>query len=238
MSCSNELPWAARTRIDETAVIDSTGIFWMEFLGRRRDFITLLGGAAAAWPFSARAQQPKVRVIGFMNAGSPQAQARVLAAFRQGLADTGYTEDHNVKIEYRWAESKYDRLPGMAVDLVRRQVTVIAATTTPAALAAKAATATIPIIFETAGDPIKLGLVASLNRPGRNITGVTQLSSELVSKRLGLLHDLIPGAKIIGLLVNPADPRADTQIKDMQEAARIPGLQFQVVSARTEGEID
>jgi len=205
---------------------------------KRRDFITLLGGAAAAWPFAARAQQPKVRVIGFMNASSPQAQARVLAAFRQGLADTGYTEDHNVKIEYRWAESRYDRLPGMAADLVRRQVTVIAATSTPAAVAAKAATAVIPIVFETAGDPIKLGLVASLNRPGGNITGVTQLSSELVSKRLGLLHDLIPTATIVGLLVNPTDPRAETQTSDMQEAAHTLGLQIHVLNASTEGEID
>jgi len=173
-----------------------------------------------------------------MNGGTPEAGASVLAAFQQGLSETGYIEDQNVAIEYRWAESKYDRLPGMAVDLVRRQVTVIAATTTPAALAAKAATATIPIIFETAGDPIKLGLVASLNRPGRNITGVTQLSSELVSKRLGLLHDLIPTATIIALLVNPTDPRAETQTSDMQKAAHALGLQIHVLNASTEGEIN
>jgi putative tryptophan/tyrosine transport system substrate-binding protein len=204
----------------------------------RREFITLIGGAAATWPLAARAQQPTMPVIGFMNGGTPEGNASPWAAFRQGLSETGYIEDQNVTIEYRWAESKYDRLPGMAADLVRRQVTVIAATTTPAALAAKAATATIPIIFETAGDPIRLGLVASLNRPGRNITGVTQLSSELVSKRLGLLHDLIPTATIIGLLVNPTDPRAETQTRDMQEAAHALGLQIHVLNASTEGQIN
>jgi putative ABC transport system substrate-binding protein len=205
---------------------------------KRRDFITLLGGTAVAWPLTARAQQPAMPVIGFMNGGSREAQARLLAAFRQGLSETGYIEDHNVKIEYRWAESQYDRLPGMAADLVRRQVTVIAGTGTPAALAAQAATAVIPIVFETAGDPIKLGLVASQNRPGRNITGVTQLSSELVSKRLGLLHDMIPTTTIIGLLVLPTDPRAETQTRDMQEAAHALGLQIHVLNASTEAEID
>jgi putative ABC transport system substrate-binding protein len=200
--------------------------------------MTLLSGAAAAWPLAARAQQPAMPVIGFMNGGSPEPQARPLAAFRQGLRETGYIEDHNVKIEYRWAESQYDRLSGMAADLVRRQVTVIAATGTPAALAAKAATAVIPIVFETAGDPMRLGLVARLNRPGANITGATQLSSELVSKRLGLLHDMVPTATIIGLLVNPNDPRAETQSRDMQEAAHTLGLQIHILNASTEGEID
>jgi ABC-type uncharacterized transport system substrate-binding protein len=201
---------------------------------RRRDFITL-AGATIAWPIAALGQQPAMPVIGYMSGGTP---GDVLAAFRQGLSDTGYIENQNVTIEYRWAESQYDRLPGMASDLVRRQVTVIAATTTPAALAAKAATAVIPIVFEIAGDPIKLGLVASLNRPGRNITGVTQLSSELVSKRLGLLHDLIPTVKTIGLLVNPTDPRAETQTRDMQEAAHALGLQIHVLKASTEGQIN
>jgi putative ABC transport system substrate-binding protein len=206
---------------------------------RRRDVITLFGGAALAWPLDARAQQPAMPVIGYMHGGTRDYETlRHADAFRQGLSETGYIEDQNITIEYRWAEDHYDRLPGLATDLVRRKVTVIAAAGTPAALAAKAATAVIPIVFETAGDPGTLGLVASLNRPGGNITGVTQLSSELVSKRLGLLHDLIPTAKIIGLLVNPKDPRAETQSRDMQEAAHALGLQIHILNASTEGEID
>jgi ABC-type uncharacterized transport system substrate-binding protein len=206
---------------------------------RRRDVITLFGGAALAWPLDARAQQPAMPVIGYMHGGTRDYETlRHADAFRQGLSETGYIEDQNITIEYRWAEDHYDRLPGLATDLVRRKVTVIAAAGTPAALAAKAATAVIPIVFETAGDPGTLGLVASLNRPGGNITGVTQLSSELVSKRLGLLHDLIPTAKIIGLLVNPKDPRAETQSSDMQEAARALGLQIHILSASNEAEID
>jgi putative ABC transport system substrate-binding protein len=207
---------------------------------RRRAFISLLGGAAAAWPIVGRAQQPAMPVIGFMNGGSPgaEAQARQLVAFRRGLDETGYIENHNVKIEERWAEGQYDRLPGMAADLVRRQVVVIAATGTPAALAAKAATAVVPIVFETALDPISLGLVDSLNRPSGNVTGVTRLGSELVSKRLGLLHDTIPTAKIIALLVDSNFPGRETQSRDMQEATRALGLQTHIVSAGTEGEID
>jgi putative ABC transport system substrate-binding protein len=204
---------------------------------RRREFITFIGGAAT-WPITARAQQPALPVVGFMNGGSPDAFARFAAAFRQGLSETGYVEHQNITIEYRWAESHYDRLPAMAADLVRRQVSVIAATTTPAAVAAKAATTTIPIVFETAGDPVTLGLVASLNRPGHNITGVTQLSSELVSKRLGLLHDLLPAATVIGSLVNPTDPRAESQARDMQAAARALGLQMHVLNSSTDGALE
>jgi ABC-type uncharacterized transport system substrate-binding protein len=206
---------------------------------RRREFVALLGGAAAAWPLTARAQQPAMPVIGLINGATRSEPAlRNMDAFRQGLRETGYIEDRNITIEYRWAEDHEDRLPGLAADLVRRNVTMIAAAGTPAALAAKAATAVIPIVFETAGDPVTLGLVASLNQPGRNVTGVTQLSSELVPKRLGLLHDLIPAAKIIGLLVNQKDPRAETQSSDMQEGARALGLQIHILSASNEAEID
>jgi putative tryptophan/tyrosine transport system substrate-binding protein len=204
---------------------------------KRREFIAALGGAAA-WPLAARAQQPAMPVIGFMNVGTPAGTADVLAAFHQGLSEIGYVEKQNVTIEHRWAEGHYDRLLGLAADLVRQQVLVVAATGTPAALAAKAATATIPIVFETAGDPVRLGLVTSLNRPGRNITGVTQLSSELLAKRLGLLHDVLPTASVIGLLVNPSDPRAESQASDMQEAARALGLQIHVLNASSESEIN
>src|SRR5271169_6552527 len=200
---------------------------------RRREFITLMGGAAT-WPLAARAQQPALPVIGFMNVGTSKENEYLRAAFQQGVSETGYIEGQNVTIEYRWAEGHADRLPGLAADLVRRRVIVIAATSTPTALAAKAATATVPIVFETAGDPVKLGLVASLNRPGGNITGVTQLSSELVAKRLGLLHDLIPTATLIGFLVNPTDPRAESQTSDMQEAAHALGLQVHVLDASNE----
>jgi putative ABC transport system substrate-binding protein len=204
---------------------------------RRRDFITLLGGAVG-WPLAARAQQGAMPAIGFIRADTPEASVAQVAAFRQGLSETGYVEKQNITIEYRWAApAHYDQLPALAADLVRRKVSVIAATTTQAALAAKAATASVPIVFETGLDPIKLGLVASLNRPGGNITGVTQLSSELVSKRLGLLHDLLPAAATIGFLVNPIYPGAESQARDLQEAARTLGLQVHVLNAGTEAEI-
>jgi putative ABC transport system substrate-binding protein len=205
---------------------------------RRREFITLLGGAAAAWPLAARAQQPSVPVIGYLDSGASSNEPHRAAAFRKGLSEMGYVEGQNVAIEYRWAEGKTDRLPALAADLVRRPVVMIAGAGTPAALAAKAATSTIPIIFETAGDPIELGLVASLNRPGRNVTGVTQLSSEMVPKRLGLLHDLIPTAKVIGFFVNPKDPRAESQTRDIQKAAHELGLQIHILNASTEAEIE
>jgi|SRR5579872_95532 len=202
---------------------------------KRRTFLTLLG-ATAARPFAAYAQQPTMPVVGFMNL-SP-ARPFMEAAFRQGLSETGYSEGRNVTAEYHWADGDNDRLSALATDLVRRRVSVIVATGTPAALAAKGVTATIPIVFETAGDPVKLGLVASLNRPGGNITGVSQLSSELVSKRLGLLHDLIPSANTIGFLVNPVDPRTESQTAEMLEAGRTLGLQLHVLNASTEAEID
>lgn len=204
---------------------------------RRREFIAIVG-ATALCPLAARAQQPAKPVVGFLNVGKGDASAFLQAAFRAGLKEAGYTEGQNVTVEYRWADGHFDRLPSLAADLVHRQVTVIAATTTPRALAAKNTGTTIPIVFETAGDPIRLGLVKSLNHPGDNVTGVTQLSSELISKRLGLLHELIPAAKLVGLLVDQADPRAEAQVADMNEAARDLDLQIHIVKASNEDEID
>jgi putative tryptophan/tyrosine transport system substrate-binding protein len=206
---------------------------------RRRDFIRLVGSAAAASPLAARAQQPAMPVIGFLGSATAQVSAARLAVFRQGLQETSYREGQNVAIEYRWAEDQADRLPALTAELVRRQVSVIVAASGPAAQAAKAATATIPIVFQLGNDPIAVGLVASLNRPGGNITGVTTLSVELGPKRLELLHELVPTATIIAVLVNPNNATAfETQSRDLQAAARSLGLQLHVLRASTERDFD
>jgi putative ABC transport system substrate-binding protein len=204
---------------------------------QRRKFITILAGSALL-PLAGRAEQPAKPVVGFLNVGDSKTNAFLQTAFRRGLSETGYIDGQNVTVENQWAEGHLDRLPTLAADLVHRQVTVIAATSTPAAIAAKGTGTTIPIVFETAGDPIRLGLVKSLNHPGDNVTGVTQLSSELISKRMGLLHELIPTAKLVGLLVDGADPRAEAQVADMQEAARGLDVQIQVLNTSNDGEID
>jgi len=206
---------------------------------RRREFIALLGSATASWPLVARAQQPAMPVVGFMNATSPEGYARQLAAFLKGMGETGYVDGHNVIIEYRWAEGQSDRLPAMATDLVRRQVSVIAATTTPAALAAKAATTTIPIVFVTAADPVGLGLVANLSRPEVNVTGVTQLNLEIAPKRLELLHELIPTATVMALLVNSTNSTlAQTESSTAASAARTLGLELHILNASAESDFD
>jgi putative ABC transport system substrate-binding protein len=206
---------------------------------RRREFISLLGGAAAAWPLAARAQQPVMPVIGFLAPTSPDAFADRLRGFRQGLKDTGYVEGENVAIEYRWADNQIDRLPELAAELVRRRVAVIAASGgSSSAFAAKAATTTIPIIFLVAEDPVRLGLVASLARPGGNLTGINFLNAELVAKRLELLRELVPAATRVVVLVNPAGPDAEPTLRDVEPAARTIGLKIQVLNAGTSREIN
>ena len=206
---------------------------------RRRDFIKIIAGSAIAWPLAARAQQPAMPVVGFLGGESPDLFAGRLRAFRQGLDEAGFVESRNVAIEYRWARGEYDRLPVLAADLVRQSVTVMVATQTPALLAAKAATTTIPIVFLTGSDPVEVGLVASLNRPGGNMTGVSNLTVETGAKQMELLHELVPAATLIALLVNPANPiLADTLSRDLQTAARAMRQQILVVSASTESDID
>jgi putative ABC transport system substrate-binding protein len=205
---------------------------------RRRDFIALTGGAVVAWPIAAGAQQA-MPVIGFLSgSGSPLDRARYLTAFRQGVRETGYVEGQNVAIEYRWAQDQYDRLSDLAAELVRKQVTVIAAHDTPSAIIAKAATTTIPIVFASGGDPVKLGLVASLNRPGGNVTGATFVNAELGAKRLGLLHELQPGAVRVGVLVDPNFAVTKSFLSDVQAAASSIGKQIEVLEAPTGRDID
>ena len=207
---------------------------------KRRAFLTLLGGAAAAWPLVTHAQQPAMPVIGFLSVTSAGEQPHLLAAFRQGLSEVGYVEGQNVLIEYRWAEGQYNRLPELAGDLIRRHVSVIVTSASiPAALAAKAATKAIPIVFGVGDDPVKLGLVASLSRPDSNATGINFFNSELTAKRLGLLRELLPKAVRIGALVNPSNvDTAERAVKDVKAAAPAIGLQIQVLNASTSDEID
>ena len=207
---------------------------------RRREFIAGLGTAAVSspvWPFVARAQQPPP-VIGFLHPGSIEPNRELLAAFYKGLADTGFVEGRNLNINYRWAEGRNDRLPAMAADLVRRPVNVIVTGSTPAALAAKAATATLPIVFQVGTDPVELGLVASLNRPGGNLTGVAELNTQVAAKCLEAIHELVPAATLVGLLTNPANPANKTIVREAEIAARILGVDLSILNAGSQGEVE
>jgi ABC-type uncharacterized transport system substrate-binding protein len=207
---------------------------------RRRDFIKVIGGSAiTAWPYAARAQQSALPVIGFLNAAAPQDYKREQAAFLKGLGEAGYVEGQNVTIEYRWAEGNNDRLPALAADLIGRQVAVLAATSTPAALAAKAATASVPIVFEIGSDPVQLGLVSNLNRPGGNVTGVTQTNVEMAPKRLQLLHELLPAARVMAFLVNPANAATtEATTREMLAAARTLGIELHVLNANIARDVE
>jgi putative tryptophan/tyrosine transport system substrate-binding protein len=205
---------------------------------QRREFIVGLGGTVAVWPLASRAQQPAIPVIGFLNGGTPTGYERFAAAFRQGLNENGYIEGRNLVIQYRWGEDRYDRLPTLAADLVSGGVTVLAATSTPAALAAKAATSTIPIVFTAGADPVAIGLVASFNRPGGNATGLINYLNLLGAKRLELLHELVPNVGVIGILVNPTFPDVESQLREMRDAAQNAGLQVHVVNASSERDFE
>jgi putative tryptophan/tyrosine transport system substrate-binding protein len=205
----------------------------------RREFITWVGGAAAAWPLAAYAQQPAMPVIGYLYAGSPEATATFVAAFGKGLSEAGYIEGRNVAIEYRWARNDMDRLPELVGDLVRRRVTAIVTPgSIPAARAAKVATESIPIVFSTGGDPVQAGLVSSLNRPGGNVTGILSMNVELMAKRLGLMHELVPGAARFAVLVNPDSLAAESMITDLRAAASAIGQQVEILAARSNADID
>jgi putative tryptophan/tyrosine transport system substrate-binding protein len=205
---------------------------------RRRKFIFTLGGAAAAWPLAARAQQPAMPVVGFLGAGSAVPLRQQIAAFREGLRAGGYIENQNVAVEYRFAEGQFDRLPALASDLVHRQVNVLVASTNQGALAAKQATSTIPIVFSVGGDPVEFGLVTSLNRPGGNMTGVYQFAGDLETKRLGLLHELVPNVRTVAVLVNPDYSGAERQLRDVREAAPRLDVELVVLRANRESDLD